>query len=151
MMNAQVHSGAAYAASLGPPPVLVVDDDATDTAATLAALAGAGYPTTAECDGDAVLRLVRSEVMRLVVSEIYIPCSEGACLVTALKQERDRLPHLRVLVLTRHTAASDDAWALAAGCSGVLHKPAAAAALLREVRRLEGRDAVEPTYEGKAR
>jgi CheY-like chemotaxis protein len=82
--------------------------------------------------------------MRLVVAELYIPCAEGACVVTALKQERTRLPRLRVLVHTRHTSPADDAWALAAGCDAVLHKPGSAQALVREVRRLEGVDAREP-------
>lgn len=135
--------GAAYAPT-GPPPVLVVDDDPAGAATTLGWLAGAGYPTAAERDGDAVLRLVRAELMRLVVSELYIPCAEGPCLVTALKRERARLPRLRVLVHSRHTAAADDVWALAAGGDAVLHKPASTDALVREVRRLEGNHALEP-------
>lgn len=127
-------------------PVLVIDDDAAGATTTLGRLAAAGYPTAAEADGDAVLRLVRAAAMRLVVSELYIPCAEGRCVVTALKQERARLPRLRVLAHTRHTTAADDAWALAAGCDGVLHKPGSAAALIREVRRLEGVDAREPGF-----
>jgi CheY-like chemotaxis protein len=125
-------------------PVLVIDDEPVGAATTLGWLAEAGYPTAAESDGDAVLRLVRTEVMRLVVSELYIPCGEGACVVTALKQDRTRLPRLRVLVYSRHTAAADDAWALAAGCDAVLHKPASAAACVREVRRLDGGEPGEP-------
>ena len=135
------------APSNGQPPVLVIDDDTGGEATTLRWLAAAGYATTAEADGDAVLRLVRGELVRLVVSEIYIPCSEGACVVTALKQDRGRLPRLRVLVHTRHTTATDDAWALAAGCDGVLHKPASAAECVREVRRLVGAHLVEPGYD----
>jgi CheY-like chemotaxis protein len=136
----------AYGPPIGAPgaPVLVIDDDAAGATTTLGRLAAAGYPTAAEADGDAVLRLVRAEVMRLVVAELYIPCAEGPCVVTALKRDRTRLPRLRVLVHTRHTSAADDAWALAAGCDGVLHKPGSAAALVREVRRLEGVDAREP-------
>jgi DNA-binding NarL/FixJ family response regulator len=72
------------------------------------------------------------------------PRTGGACVVTALKQERTRLPRLRVLVHTRHTSPADDTWALAAGCDGVLHKPGSADALVREVRRLEGHDSNEP-------
>ena len=106
-----------------PTPVLVIDDEPAGAATTLGWLAGAGYPTAAESAGDAVLRLVRTEVMRLVVSELYIPCGEGACVVTALKQDRTRLPRLRVLVHTRHTAAADDAWALAAGCDALVRIP----------------------------
>ena len=131
-----------------PPPVLVIDDDPGGAASTLARLADGGYPTAAQPDGDAVLRLVRSEAMRLVVSELYIPCAEGACVVTALKQERARLPRLRVLAHSRHTTPADDAWALAAGCDAVLHKPGSADALLREVRRLDGGGAADPEAHG---
>ena len=131
----------------GPPPVLVIDGDPAGATTTVGWLARAGYPTAAEPDGDAVLRLVRAELMRLVVSELYVPCAEGACVVTALKQERARLPRLRVLVHSRHTAPADDAWALAAGCDGVLHKPGSADALAREVHRLEGTDEFEPGVE----
>jgi DNA-binding NarL/FixJ family response regulator len=76
--------------------------------------------------------------MRLVVSEIYIPCSEGRCVVTALKHERAQLPRLRVLVHSRHTAPEDLEWALAAGGDAVVGKPTASDVLLREVRRLDG-------------
>ena len=139
-----VGSAAAHAAPASSTPVLVIDDDPAGAAATCDDLAAAGYQTAVEADGDVVLRLVRAELMRVVVSELYIPCAEGACVVMALKANRARLPQLRVLVHSRHTAAADDAWALAAGCDGVLHKPGSAAALVREVRRLDGNDVVEP-------
>jgi CheY-like chemotaxis protein len=146
------HVGAAYGPSprrpAGPPAVLVIDDDLAGAATTVGWLAAAGYVTTTEANGDAALRLVRAEAIRFVVSELYIPCSEAVCIVAALKQERARVPRLRVLVHTRHTAAFDDAWALAAGCDGILHKPGSAAALLREVRRTDGLDATEPPYGG---
>ena len=138
----------AHGAPTGPPtpaPVLVVDDQAAGSAATVSTLTDAGYATTAESDGDAVLRLVRTDVMHLVVSELYIPCAEGRCVIAALKQDRTRLPRLKVLAYSRHTARADDDWALAAGCDAVLHKSALASALLREVRRLEGRDDLPPT------
>ena len=131
-----------YGAPAGPPtrpaPVLVIDDQLSGSRATVALLARGGYPTTAETNGDSVLRLVRSDVMRLVVSELYIPCAEGRCVIAALKQDRTRLPRLRVLAYSRHVTPADDAWALAAGCDTVLHKPAIAGVLLEEVRRLEG-------------
>jgi CheY-like chemotaxis protein len=122
----------------------VIDDERAGAAKTRGQLSLAGYVVAAETYGDAVLRLVRAEPMRLVVSELYVPCAEGACVIAALKQERDRLPRLRVLAYSRHTTPVDDAWALAAGCDAVLHKPGSAGALVREVRRLEGADPTEP-------
>jgi two-component system, OmpR family, response regulator ResD len=148
MRKALARALGAYGPATGPPtgpaPVLVIDDEPAGARVTLDWLAAAGYPTAAAADGDAVLRLVRAELMRLVVSELYIPCAEGVCVVDALKRERARLPRLRVLVHSRHTAPADDAWALAAGCDAVLHKPGSARALLREVRRLEGTAPLEP-------
>ena len=131
-------------------PVLVIDDDPLGEAQTLGWLAAAGYRTTAEPDGDAVLRLVRAELVRLVVSELHIPCAEGACVVAVLMGDRARIPRLHVLVYTRHTSPADDAWALAAGCDTVLHKPAAPAAFVHELRRLDGADSTEPSLGGSA-
>jgi CheY-like chemotaxis protein len=119
------------------PPILVVDDLADQRTATAARLSADGYPTLGEHDGDTVLRMVRGQLVRLVVSELYVPCSEGRCVVTCLKQERRRLPQFRVLVYTRHTSERDVAWALDAGCDGMVAKTADPAELLREVRRLD--------------
>jgi CheY-like chemotaxis protein len=127
----------------GPPPILVVDDLPTHATATAGTLRTDGYPILVEHHGDAVLARVRAQLVRLVVSELYIPCSEGRCVVTALKQDRARLPQLRVLVHTRHDAEADRTWALDAGADGVVPKTAPAAVLLREVRRL---DALEPPH-----
>jgi CheY-like chemotaxis protein len=127
----------------GSPPVLVIDDEGRGET-TLRWLADAGYRTASASDGDSVLRLARAELIRLVVSELYVPCSEGPCVVAALKSERMRLPRLRVLVHSRHTSPADDAWAIEAGGDGVLHKPGSADALIREVRRLDGSDSAEP-------
>ena len=118
--------------------MLVVDDDPAGAAATAAALAGGGYPVVTEAAGDAALRLVRASHVSVVVSELYIPCAEGRCVVATLKQQRARLPRLCVLVHTRHTAPADVAWALDAGGDAVVPKPARQGILLREVRRLAG-------------
>jgi CheY-like chemotaxis protein len=126
-----------------PPPILVVDDLPAHATATAGTLRTDGYPILVEHDGDAVLERVRAQLVRLVVSELYVPCSEGRCVVTALKQERGRLPQLRVLVHTRHHAEADRTWALDAGADGVVPKTAPVAVLLREVRRL---DALEPPH-----
>jgi CheY-like chemotaxis protein len=122
------------------PPVLVVDDDRSGAASAEAALRAGGYDVVAEAGGDEVLRLVRSSLMRLVVSELYVPCAEGGCVVTALKQDRSRLPRLRVLVHTRHTSPADLDGALDAGGDGVVPKPARDGILLREVQRLDPGD-----------
>ena len=134
-----LHSSTNSADSVSAPaaaPVLVIDDDPQGAAATQLLLTGGGHQVASQADGDEVLRLVRASLMAMVVSELYIPCSEGPCVVTALKQDRTRLPRLRVLVYTRHTSAEDVEWALAAGADTVVYKPAADHVVLREVDRL---------------
>jgi len=118
------------------PAVLVVDDDPASEALTRATIGGGGYAVAAESAGDEALRLVHTLLVRLVVSELYIPCTEGRCVVAALKQDRSRLPHLRVLVYTRHGATDDLEWALGVGADAVVPKHARGGVLLREVRRL---------------
>jgi CheY-like chemotaxis protein len=131
----------------GSPPVLVVDEDAAAAVATIAVLAGGGYRGTGEADGDAALRHVRAALVRFVVSELYVACAEGPCVVTVLKGERDRLPRLRVLVYTRHEREVDVEWALATGCDALVLKSAQSEVLLREVARLDG----APQLRGRAR
>ena len=128
---------AAKAASARP-PVLVIDDITGESDVTVAALGHAGYVAVAESAGDAALERARHSLTRLVVSELYVPCAEGACVVTVLKGDRRRLPRLQVLVHTRHTTPADTDWALAAGCDALVPKGMSAAVLIREVRRLEG-------------
>src|SRR5687767_14958195 len=78
------------------PPILVVDDLPGGADATLRVLRVGRYRGVAEQRGDDALRVIRSQLTRLVVSELYIRCAEGTCLVTALKQERHRLPRLQI-------------------------------------------------------
>ena len=114
-------------------PVLVVDDQLPDALATEQTLIAAGYGVARESYGDAALALVRGSLMRVVVSELYIACTEGRRVVAALKQNRRRLPRLSVVVYTRHTAPVDLEWALAAGADAVVFKSAPTGTLVREV------------------
>ncbi len=117
--------------------MLVVDDDPSAAGLLAALLADLGLPAMTAADGDAALHAARSTPVRLVVSEIYVPCSEGTCVVAALKQDRHRLPHLRILVHTRHASPADLAYALANGADVFVPKSAPRDVLLREVHRLD--------------
>jgi DNA-binding NarL/FixJ family response regulator len=135
-------------ASMGPPalphtsqlqsPTLILDDDPAQGATTLATLVAGGFPAVAESKGDAALRHARSSLTRLMVSELYVPCAEGKCVVAVLKGDRARLPRLQILVHTRHSTAVDTDWALEAGCDALVPKSASAVVLVRELRRLDG-------------
>ena len=136
--SASVGALRAAKAASARPPVLVIDDMSSESDVTVATLDDAGFVAVAESEGDAALKHARHRLTRLVVSELYVPCAEGVCVVTVLKGDRQRLPRLQVLVHTRHTTAEDTDWALAAGCDALVPKGMSAAVLIREVRRLEG-------------
>lgn len=119
-------------------PVLVLDDLVDQSVATVTTLHDAGFRAVAESNGDAALRHARTQLTHLMVSELYVPCAEGSCVVSVLKGDRRRLPRLQVLVHTRHTSALDTDWALAAGCDAIVPKGGSSDVLIREIRRLEG-------------
>lgn len=119
-------------------PVLVLDDIVAQSVVTVTTLQDAGFRAVAESNGDAALRRARSELTHLMVSELYVPCAEGSCVVSVLKADRRRLPRLQVLVHTRHSSALDTDWALAAGCDAIVPKGGASDVLIRELRRLDG-------------
>jgi CheY-like chemotaxis protein len=120
------------------PPVLVIDDDPAERAVTLATLAAGGFAAVAESAGDIALHRARRFPTHVLISELYVPCAEGDCVVRVLKGERARVPRLQVLVHTRHATDLDRQRAFAAGCDAFVPKGASAAVLVREVRRLEG-------------
>ena len=120
------------------PPVLVIDDDPAEWAVTIATLAAGGFAAVAESEGDVALDRARRFLTHVLISELYVPCAEGDCVVRVLKRERTRVLRLQVLVHTRHTTDLDSEWAFAAGCDAFVPKGASAAVLVREVRRLEG-------------
>ena len=107
----------------------------------MASLAAGGHTAVAESNGDEVLRRVHGSLTGMVVAELYIPCAEGRCIVTALKKDRTRLPRLRVLVHTRHLLPVDVEWALASGADAIVHKGAAPEVLILEIERLIGNTA----------
>ena len=53
-------------------PVLVVDDELPDALQTEQTLIAGGYQVEREPNGDAALASVRSSLLRVVVSELYI-------------------------------------------------------------------------------
>lgn len=126
----------ARAESVAQYPLLVVDDDPETLAGTARLLRGAGYAIATESAGDRVLRMVRTSGAYLVISELYVACSEGRCVVAVLMADRMRLPRVSVLVHTRYNTPADVTWALAAGADAIVRKGARPGALVVEVMRL---------------
>lgn len=99
-------------------------------------------------DGDEALRLARSELPDVVVTDIEMPRRTGLELATALK-ELD--PRPRVIIVTTFARPGYLRRALEAGVSGYLLKDAPAEELAEAVRRVHaGGRAVDPELAAEA-
>lgn len=116
-------------------PLLLVDADPVAAAASEALLMQNGYDVAREARGDVVLQLVRTLYMRLVVTELRVPCVAGPCVATVLAGMRSRFPRLRIVILTRRRTAADRAWAIAAGADAIVDDLSPAPPLLHALAR----------------
>ncbi|SDV48447.1 response regulator [Chitinasiproducens palmae] len=89
-------------------------------------------------DGDAVIRLVRSDsgaAADILLLDLSMPGKSGIELIKQVRRER---PALRILVLTMHAEQQYAVRAFKAGAAGYLTKESAAAELVDAVRRVAG-------------
>ena len=68
------------------PPVFVIDDNPAESAVTLVNLGAVGFAAVAESEGDDVLQRARRSLTHVLVSELYVPCAEGDCLVREVRR-----------------------------------------------------------------
>lgn len=117
--------------------VLIADRD-NDTREILAlALARAGYRPLAVPDGQAALAILAVEPVKLVITELYLPCGDERCLLRAIKRHpvHGSVP---VVAYSARVAAADREWAARQGCDLFLAKPTSIGDLLERVHALVG-------------
>jgi len=88
------------------------------------------------CDGMSVLEKARAQHFDLVLLDITMPGKNGLDVLRELKQE---LPELPVLMLTIHPPEDYKSTAMSLGAVGYVPKYRAADDLIDEVRRAVGR------------
>jgi len=109
---------------LGPPTVLVADDDPTIVALLRATLQRDGFRVLSAGDGETALRMARAEQPALILLDWHMPALEGVDVARALRADPD--PHLRqvpVVLLTGETGGESTAAGFAAGVTDYLTKP----------------------------
>jgi two-component system response regulator FlrC len=67
--------------------VLVVEDDAALREALVDTLRAADLPTLAASDADGALKLLQSEEIALVISDVQMPGPNGYQLLSSIKQQ----------------------------------------------------------------
>jgi DNA-binding NarL/FixJ family response regulator len=115
--------------------VLIADDHALVRDGLRHILQNAkGFEVVGEAsDGVSTIALVRSQQAEVLVLDLSMPGRNG---VELIKQIKDELPGLRILVLTMHAEQQYAVRAFKAGASGYLTKESASAELVSTVSKV---------------
>jgi two-component system response regulator FlrC len=112
--------------------VLVVEDDAPLREALIDTLRAAGLTTLAASEASEALRLLASEEIALVISDVQMPGPSGYELLSAIKRLR---PHLPVVLMTAYGTVVQAVAAMREGATDYIVKPFDAQALIDMARR----------------
>src|ERR1700728_2182306 len=123
------------------PDILVVEDDPIMREALTDWLKAAGYSVRAAADGSAGLAAVKLAVPALVITDIHMPGTSGAAIISELKRDYPEGAIIAISGLFNPGHGLDAEAALALGAARALTKPFKRAELLRAVADLLGRSA----------
>ena len=112
--------------------VLIVEDDAPLREALIDTLRAAGLTALAAGEANEALRLLASEEIALVISDVQMPGPSGNELLSAIKRLR---PHLPVVLMTAYGTVAQAVAAMREGATDYIVKPFDAQALIDMARR----------------
>src|SRR5258706_5415623 len=112
--------------------VLVVEDDAPLREALIDTLRAAGMPALAAADADQALRLLETEDIAFVISDVQMPGTNGYQLLTSIKRLRPDLP---VILMTAYGTVAQAVAAMRDGATDYIVEPFEAQALIEMARR----------------
>jgi two-component system cell cycle response regulator DivK len=117
--------------------ILVVEDQEDNRRIIRDLLASAGYELIEALDGEAGVRLAKSERPDLILMDIQLPLLDGHEATRRIKQTPE-LRHIPIIVVTSYALSGDDAKAKAAGCDAYVAKPFSPRELLTTIRKFLG-------------
>jgi CheY-like chemotaxis protein len=123
------------------PDILVIEDDPIMREALADWLQAAGYRVRTAGDGSAGLAAVKSAPPALVVTDIHMPGTNGATVISDIKREHVEIPIIAISGLFNSGRGLDAEAALALGAARALAKPFKRAELLHAMAELLGRPA----------
>ena len=112
--------------------VLVVEDDAALREALVDTLRAANLSALAASDADSALKLLRSEEVALVISDVQMPGPNGYQLLSSIKRQRPDLP---VVLMTAFGTVAQAVAAMREGATDYIVKPFDAQALIEMAKR----------------
>src|ERR1700674_4435316 len=123
------------------PDILVIEDDPIMREALVDWLQAAGYGVRAAADGTAGLAAVKLAPPALVVTDIHLPGTNGATVISELKQRFPQVAIIAISGLFNSGRGVDAEAAIALGAARALAKPFKRAELLRALAELVGHPA----------
>jgi CheY-like chemotaxis protein len=120
------------------PDILVIEDDPIMREALADWLQAAGYGVRTAANGGAGLAAVKFAPPALVVTDIHMPGTNGAMVLSELKQHHPQVPVIAISGLFNSGHGLDAEAALALGAARALAKPFKRAELLRALAELLG-------------
>ena len=123
------------------PDIVVIEDDPIMREALTDWLQAAGYGVRTAADGNAGLAAVKLAVPALVITDIHMPGTSGAAIISELKRDYPEVAIIAISGLFNSGHGLDAEAALALGAARALAKPFKRAELLRAVAELLGRSA----------
>jgi CheY-like chemotaxis protein len=120
------------------PDILVIEDDPIMREALVDWLQAAGYGVRAAADGTAGLAAVKLAPPALVVTDIHLPGTNGATVISEVKQRFPQVAIIAISGLFNSGRGVDAEAAIALGAARALAKPFKRAELLRALAELLG-------------
>ena len=120
------------------PDILVIEDDPIMREALVDWLQAAGYGVRAAADGTAGLAAVKLAPPALVVTDIHLPGTNGATVISELKQRFPQVAIIAISGLFNSGRGVDAEAAIALGAARALAKPFKRAELLRALAEVLG-------------
>jgi len=103
--------------------ILVADDSITTRSLLRSMLEVGGYKVRTAADGDEALRLLRSEPVNLLVSDVRMPRLDGFSLIARLRADQ-RTAHIPVVLFSSSDSEEDRRRGMASGANAYLSKGA---------------------------
>jgi CheY-like chemotaxis protein len=120
------------------PDILVIEDDPIMREALTDWLQAAGYSVRTAADGSAGLAAVKFAVPAVVVTDIHMPGTNGAAIISELKRYYPQVAVIAISGLFNSGHGLDADAALALGAARALAKPFKRADLLRAMAEMLG-------------
>ena len=115
-------------------PILIVDDNASNTKLLAFLLTSKGYQVRTAASASEALAVLDDFQPRLILMDIQLPGMDGLTLTRQLKAD-PRTSGIRIIAATAYAMKGDAERARAAGCDGYITKPIDTRRLPHDIER----------------